>query len=83
VQQESGDWGETWGSLRFSDCGTGGLNLAGQRRGAYVWFNVNFKLSGIPSTGAIVFFKASTVTFMTDRTYTVNGPNARDTASNT
>jgi len=46
---------------------------------SFIWFNANFTASGIPSTGATIFFTASTITLTADQTYTVNVPNARIT----
>jgi hypothetical protein len=49
--------------------------------GNFIWFNANFTASGIPSTGANIFFTASTITFTADQPYTVNVPNAQITFS--
>ena len=49
--------------------------------GSFIWFNANFTASGIPSTGATIFFTASTITFTADQAYTVNVPNAQITFS--
>ena len=49
--------------------------------GSFIWFNANFTASGIPSTGATIFFTASTITFTADQPYTVNVPNAQITFS--
>jgi len=49
--------------------------------GNFIWFNANFTASGIPSTGANIFFPASTITFTADQPYTVNVPNAQITFS--
>jgi hypothetical protein len=51
--------------------------------GSFIWFNANFTASGIPSTGATIFFMASTVTFTADQPYTVAVPNAQVTFSPT
>jgi hypothetical protein len=47
--------------------------------GSYIWFNANLKASGIPSTGAKVFFRNSTIQFAADQTYSLFVPNAQIT----
>jgi len=47
--------------------------------GSYIWFNANFTASGIPSTGANIFFTGSTITFTADHTYIEPVPNAQIT----
>jgi hypothetical protein len=47
--------------------------------GNYIWFNANFKVSGIPSTGAKVFFRNSTIQFAADQSYSLIVPNAQIT----
>ena len=47
--------------------------------GSYVWFNANFTASGIPSTGATIFFRNSSIALTADTTYTVAVPDARVT----
>lgn len=47
--------------------------------GNFIWFNANFTASGIPSTGATIFFTGSTITFTADQTYNVTVPNAQIT----
>jgi hypothetical protein len=47
--------------------------------GSFIWFNANFTASGIPSTGAMISFTASTINFTADQPYTVNVPNAKIT----
>lgn len=49
--------------------------------GRFIWFNANFTASGVPSTGATIFFAASTITFTADQPYTVSVPNAQITFS--
>jgi hypothetical protein len=49
--------------------------------GSYIWFNANFKASGIPSAGATVFFNNSTIQFTADQTYNLPVPNAQITFS--
>jgi len=51
--------------------------------GNFIWFNANFTASGIPSSGATIFFMASTVAFTADQPYTVAVPNAQVTFSPT
>ena len=65
--------------------------------GSFIWFNANFTVGGVPSTGATITFTSSTITFTADQSYTVSVPNAQitfdpnvacastsfDTASNT
>jgi hypothetical protein len=46
--------------------------------GDYIWFNANFTASGIPSSGATIFFQSSTIKF---RTTTLAVPNAQITFS--
>ena len=47
--------------------------------GSYIWFNANFKADGIPSTGAKVYFRNSTIQFAADQTYILTVPNAQIT----
>jgi hypothetical protein len=35
--------------------------------GSFIWFNANLKADGIPSTGAKVFFRNSTIQFAADQ----------------
>jgi hypothetical protein len=49
--------------------------------GSFVWFNANFSASGLPSTGATIYFTAPTVTLTADQAYTINVPNAAITFS--
>jgi hypothetical protein len=49
--------------------------------GNFIWFNANLKASGIPSTGATVFFQNSTIQFMADQPYNLAVPNAQITFS--
>jgi hypothetical protein len=44
--------------------------------GTVIWFNANFKASGIPSTGATISFKNSTIAFAADQPYMLAVPNA-------
>jgi hypothetical protein len=44
--------------------------------GSYIWFNANFKASGIPTTGATISLTSSTISFTADQPYTVAVPNA-------
>jgi len=50
-----------------------GTSIAG---GSFIWFNANFTATGVPSTGATIFFTASSITFTADQPYTVAVPNA-------
>jgi hypothetical protein len=47
--------------------------------GSFVWFNANFSASGVPSTGASIYFSSSTITFTDSigQPYTLNVPNGR------
>lgn len=47
--------------------------------GTFIWFNANFKADGIPSTGAKVFFRNSTIQFAADQGYSLIVPNAQIT----
>lgn len=47
--------------------------------GSFIWFNANFKAAGIPSTGAKVFFRNSTIQFAADQAYSLAVPNAQIT----
>jgi hypothetical protein len=47
--------------------------------GSFIWFNANFKAEGIPSTGAKVFFRNSTIQFAADQGYSLIVPNAQIT----
>lgn len=47
--------------------------------GNFIWFNANFKASGIPATGAKVYFRNSTIQFAADQTYSLLVPNAQVT----
>jgi hypothetical protein len=49
--------------------------------GSYIWFNANFTASGIPKTGATIFFQNSTIQFTADQTYSVAVPSAQITFS--
>jgi len=50
--------------------------------GDYIWFNANFKASGIPSTGATIFFQNSTIQFTANNNqYKLLVPNAQITFS--
>jgi len=49
--------------------------------GGFIWFNANFTASGVPSTGATIFFTGSTITFTADQSYSVSVPNAQITFS--
>src|ERR1700675_2564609 len=51
--------------------------------GNFISVHANVIASGIPSTGANIFFTASTITFTADQLYTVNVPNAQITFSPT
>lgn len=52
--------------------------------GSFIWFNANFTASGIPSTGATLFFQSSTIQFTTStQTFTLAVPNAQITFSPT
>jgi hypothetical protein len=67
------------------------------RAASYIWFNANFSVSGIPSSGATISFTSSTISFTADHAYIMPVPNAQitfdpnaicasttfDTASNT
>lgn len=60
---------------------TSNFNGTSIQPGSFIWFNANFTASGIPSTGATIFFNASTITFTADQTYTVDVPNSQITFS--
>jgi hypothetical protein len=47
--------------------------------GSFIWFNANLKADGIPSTGAKVFFRNSTIQFAADQAYSLIVPNAQIT----
>jgi hypothetical protein len=50
--------------------------------GSFIWFNANFSASGIPSTGATIFFQSSTIQFTTStQTFNLTVPNAQITFS--
>jgi hypothetical protein len=49
--------------------------------GTFIWFNANFTATGIPDSGATVFFQASTIQFTADQTYNVMVPIAEITFS--
>lgn len=44
--------------------------------GSYIWFNANFTATGIPSTGATVFFSDSTIQFTANQNYNLRVPRA-------
>jgi len=50
---------------------------------SYIWFNANFSASGIPSTGATVFFQGSSIQFTANQSYNLPVPNAEITFSPT
>ncbi len=47
--------------------------------GSFIWFNANFKATGIPATGAKVYFRNSTIQFVADKAYSLIVPNAQVT----
>lgn len=47
--------------------------------GSFIWFNANFSVKGIPSTGTKVFFRNSTIQFAADQGYSLIVPNAQIT----
>jgi hypothetical protein len=47
--------------------------------GSFIWFNANFKVSGIPATGTKIYFRNSTITFAADMAYSLTVPNAQVT----
>lgn len=47
--------------------------------GNYIWFNANFTASGIPATGATIFFQNSNIQFTADQSYNLPVPNAQIT----
>lgn len=47
--------------------------------GSFIWFNANFKASGIPSTGGKIYFRNSTIQFAADQVYSLIVPNAQIT----
>ena len=49
--------------------------------GTFIWFNANFKASGIPSNGTTIFFNNSTISFTANQGYTLAVPNAQITFS--
>lgn len=50
--------------------------------GDYIWFNANFTASGIPGTGATIFFQSSTIQFTANNNnYNLQVPNAQITFS--
>jgi hypothetical protein len=51
--------------------------------GSVIWFNANLKASGIPGTGATIFFQNSTIQFTADHAYNLAVPNAQITFSPT
>lgn len=51
-----------------------GTSIAG---GTYIWFNSNFKASGVPSSGATVSFTGGTIQFTADQPYTLSVPAGR------
>ena len=62
---------------------TSNFNGTAIKPGSYIWFNANFTASGIPSTGATVFFQGSTIQFTADQNYNLSVPNAEITFSPT
>jgi len=46
---------------------------------SYIWFNANFSAKGIPSTGATILFRNSTISFTADQPYVLNVPSAEVT----
>lgn len=76
------------GSAPGTTCsGSGSIssNFNGTRidAGNYIWFNANFSASGIPATGATLYFSGGTVTFKADQVYQLGVPNAQITFSPT
>ena len=58
------------------------FNGTGISGGDYIWFNANFTASGVPSTGATLFFENSTIQFSANGTnYNLSVPNAKITFS--
>jgi hypothetical protein len=51
------------------------------QEGTFIWFNANLTASGIPSSGATIFFQDSSIHFTADQTYTVPVPVAEITFS--
>jgi len=47
--------------------------------GTYIWFNANFKVTGIPTAGTKVYFRNSTIQFAADQAYSLSVPNAQIT----
>ena len=58
---------------------TSNFNATPINGGSFIWFNANFKATGIPSTGAKVFFRNSTIQFAADQVYSLRVPNAQIT----
>lgn len=58
---------------------TSNFNATPINGGSFIWFNANLSASGIPSTGAKVYFKNSTIQFAADQGYTLIVPNAQIT----
>ena len=58
------------------------FNGTGISAGDYIWFNANFTASGVPSSGATIFFENSTIQFTANGTpYNLAVPNAKITFS--
>jgi hypothetical protein len=58
---------------------TSNFNATPINGGSFIWFNANFKATGIPATGAKVYFRNSTIQFVADKAYSLIVPNAQVT----
>jgi hypothetical protein len=53
------------------------FNGTSLQSGSFIWFNANFTATGVPSTGATVFFQNSTIQFVADQVYNLAVPSAQ------
>jgi hypothetical protein len=56
---------------------TSNFNGTPIKTGNVIWFNANFTVSGIPSTGATISFNNSTIAFTADQEYTLAVPSSQ------
>jgi hypothetical protein len=69
--------GQTCGVATATSANASNFNGTPIDGGNYIWFNANFKASGVPSTGATIYLTLSSISFTADQSYTVQVPNAQ------
>lgn len=69
------------GQCSAQTANTSNFNGTSISPGTFIWFNANFTASGIPSTGATVLFRQSSIQFTANQNYNLQVPNAEITFS--